>query len=77
MLSMRNTLLIRSHYVGTLVREGGLKYYDWKVNEFAVDHDKILHWDLKGDIQLLGYNIKKAVDLFFVDEEGTFEANLL
>ena len=33
----------------------------------------ICYWDLLGDIQVLGYDISKVVNLFYVDRNGTLK----
>ena len=61
---------VKYHHGGSMVREGGVKYDGGKVDEFAVDPDKICHYDLLGDFKKFSYDIKKAVDLFSMDYGG-------
>ena len=61
--------VIRYHHGGTPIK-GEVSYINGSVAEFAVDPDKICHWDILGDIKELGYDIEKSVNLFFIDGEG-------
>ena len=53
-----------------LVKGGEVKYMDGSIAEFAVDPNKLYYWDLLGDLQELGYEIEKSLNLFFVDDGG-------
>lgn len=50
---------------------GSPKYVNGKIDEFGVDPDKICYLDLVGDIQVLGYDINKTINLFHVNGDGT------
>lgn len=65
--------IIRYYNGGTLIKEAEVSYINGSMVEFAVDPDKICHWDLLGDIKELGYDIEKSIKLFFVDGEGILE----
>ena len=56
--------VIRYHHRGTLIK-GEVHYINGYVAEFAVEPDKICHWDILGDIKELRYDIEKFVNLFF------------
>ena len=44
------------------------------MDKFAVDLDKIFHWDLLGNVKDLGYDIKKDASLWYRDDEGALES---
>lgn len=48
--------------------EGKMKYVDGLVVEFTIDPDNICYWDLLGNLKELGYNLKKSLTLFFMDD---------
>ena len=64
---------VNYHHGGILVRGGEVKYMDGSVAEFAIDPDKLCYWDLLGDLQELGYDIKKFLNLSFTDDGGSLK----
>lgn len=63
--------IIKYHHGGTLLREGKVTYVNGTVNEFAVDLDKICYWDLLRDMKELGFNVKKNVNMSYIDGRRT------
>ena len=43
------------------------------MTNFAVDPDRLCYWDVLGDAKDLGYDIKRTVELSYVDERGTLK----
>ncbi|XP_039132316.1 uncharacterized protein LOC120269096 [Dioscorea cayenensis subsp. rotundata] len=66
-----NECTIRYHHGGSLSMEEEVNYIGGKLDEFAVDPDKVCQWDLLGDLKDLGYDIKKTMELFYLDDGGT------
>ena len=65
--------IVKYHHGGSLVKGGKVKYMDGSIAEFAVDPDKLCYWDLLGDLQELGYEVEKSLNLFFVDALGSLK----
>ena len=65
--------IVKYHHGGSLVKGGEVKYMDGSIAEFAVDPDKLCYWDLLGDLQELGYEVEKSLNLFFVDALGSLK----
>lgn len=65
---------IKYQHGDELVREEETRFINGRVNEFAVDIDKLWHWYLLGDVKELGYDIKKDVRLTYKDGEGVFRS---
>lgn len=61
--------IISYHHGGTLAREGDNDYINGVVCDFAIDSNKLCHWDFLGDVKELGYDNKKNVGLFYKDCE--------
>ena len=59
---------IKYHHGGSLVREGEIRYANGKINEFAVDPDKLCYWDLLGDLNDLGCDIENNMELLYMDD---------
>lgn len=64
---------LKYHHGGGLAMEGVFKYQNGSITEFYVDLDKLCYWDALGDVKELGYAIKKAIELSFVDDGGTLK----
>lgn len=47
-MSASKEYIVRYHHGGKLIREGGLKYENGKMDDFGVDSDKICLWDFRG-----------------------------
>ena len=46
---------------------------DGSIAEFAVNPNKLCYWDLLGDLQELGYEVEKLLNLFLVDDWGSLK----
>ena len=68
-----NEHIIKYHHGGELAKEGLFKYQNGSVTEFCIDPDKLCYWDVLGHVKELGYDIKKAVELSFVDDGRTLK----
>lgn len=62
--------IVRYHHGGKLVSLGTRNYENGKIDKFGMDRDKICYWDLLEYIQVLGYDINKTVNFFYVDGDG-------
>lgn len=72
-MSASDEYIVRYHHGWKLINVRSLKYENGKIYGFGVDMNKICYWDMLGDIHVLGYDINKSVNLFYIDGDKTLK----
>lgn len=71
-MAFEDLYILKYHHGGELAK-GRTKYITGSVTEFTVDPDKLCYWDVLGDVKELGFDIKKPIELTYVDDLGSLK----